>query len=172
MRPGKTFVLELIDNLPKLAPVDNARFFHLDFDIGLAGESHDGHNRKRLKLFQDASQGTDMTGILKDRIIELILVTVDVLRPVLGVLPAVNPAIVVLGLDDEDAIYRHDKVVYLRTTFWCRYRHIVQHPVLVFRQMVQLPGDDLFSNLALRRDEPSEQGEEPNDKDDSDYEGC
>ena len=77
-----------------------------------------------------------MAGILQDRIIESVFVAVDVLRPVFGVLTAVNPAVVVLGLDDEDAINRHDQVIYLRTAFGCWYRHIVQHPVLVLRQVI------------------------------------
>ena len=45
-----------------------------------------------------------MAGILQDGVVELVLVAVDVLRPVFGVLTTINPAVAVLGLDDEDAI--------------------------------------------------------------------
>lgn len=151
----------MMDDLAYLAPVDNAGFFDLDFyiGIGLAGEGDDGQYRHRLVILQDTPQRTDVAGILQDRVVELIFVAVDVLRPVFGVLTAVNPAVVVLGLDDENAINRHDQVVYLRTAFGCRYRHIVQHSVLVFRQVVQFPRNYFFSDLPLRRNQPPEQEE-------------
>ena len=169
--PGEPFLLELIDNLAYLAPIDHAGLFYLDLYIGLAGEGDDGQYWQRLIMLQDTSQRSDVAGILQDRVVELVFVAVDVLRPVLGVLTAVNPAVVVLGLDDEDAIYRHDQVVYLGTAFGCRYRHIVQYPVLVFRQVVQFPRNYFLSDLSLRRNQPSEQEEKPDDYNDSDYEG-
>ena len=169
--PGEPFLLELIDNLAYLAPIYHAGLFYLDLYIGFAGKGDDGQYWQRLIILQDTSQRTDVAGILQDRVVELVFVTVDVLRPVLGVLTAVNPAVVVLGLDDEDAIYRHDQVVYLGTAFWCRYRHIIQHPVLVFRQVIQFPRDYFLSDLTLRRNQPSEQEEKPDDYNDSDYEG-
>lgn len=169
LRPGEAFVLELIDDFLELVPVDHARFLLLDLNVSLPGKRHDGHYRKWLKLFQDASQGTDMASILQDGIVELILVTVDVLCPVLGVLPAVNPTVVVLGFYDENAIDRHHQMVNLRTPFGRRNCHVVQHPVLVLRQMVQLPSNDLLPDLALRWDEPSEQEEEADDCDGREY---
>ena len=103
--PGEPLLLELIYDLAYLAPVDNAGFFDLDFYIGLAGEGDDRQYLQRLIILQDTSQRTDVAGILQDRVVELVFVTVDVLRPVFGVLTTINPAVVVLGLYDEDAIY-------------------------------------------------------------------
>ena len=103
--PGEPLLLELIYDLAYLAPVDNAGFFDLDFYIGLAGEGDDRQYWQRLIILQDTSQRTDVAGILQDRVVELVFVTVDVLRPVFGVFTTINPAVVVLGLDDEDAIY-------------------------------------------------------------------
>ena len=100
-----------------------------------------------------------MAGILQDRVVELVFVAVDVLCPVLGVLSAVNPAVVVFGLDDEDAIYRYDQMVYLGTAFGCRNRHIVQHPILVFRQVIQFTRNYFLSDLTLRWNQPPEQEE-------------
>ena len=60
--------------------------------------------RQRLIILQDTSQRSDVAGILQDGVVELVLVAVDVLRPVFGVLTTINPAVAVLGLDDEDAI--------------------------------------------------------------------
>lgn len=105
MGPGEAFFLELIDNPAYLAPVDHAGLFDLDFYIGLARECDDGQYWQRLVVLQDTSQRSDVASILQDRVVELVLVAVDVLRPVFGVLTTINPAVVVLGLDDEYAIY-------------------------------------------------------------------
>lgn len=105
MGPGEAFFLELIDNPAYLAPVDHAGLFDLDFYIGLARECDDGQYWQRLVVLQDTSQRSDVASILQDGVVELVLVAVDVLRPVFGVLTTINPAVVVLGLDDEYAIY-------------------------------------------------------------------
>lgn len=103
--PGEAFFLELIDNLAYLAPIDHAGLFYLDLYIGLAREGDNGQYRQQLIILQDTSQRSDVPGILQDGVVELVFVAVDVLRPVFGVFTAINPAVVVLGLDNEDAIY-------------------------------------------------------------------
>lgn len=98
-----------------------------------------------------------MTSFLLDWIIELIFVAVDVLCPVFGRLAAVNPAVVVLGFEDLDAIYGHHKVVNLRAPPGHWNSNVVQYTVLVFRQTIQLPSNHLLSHLPLRGNQPPEQ---------------
>ena len=169
--PGEAFFLELAYDLPDLAPVNHTGLLHLDLDIGLAGECHDGHNGQRLEILQYPPQRPDMASVLQNGIVELVFVAVDVLRPVFGMLAAVNPTVVVLGLDDKDAVNGHHKVVNLGTTLRRWNGNVVEHPVLVLRQVVQLPGHHLLSHLSLRRNQPPEQEEEPDDCNDSEYEG-
>lgn len=52
--------------------------------------------------------------VLMNRIAELVFVAVDVLCPVFAVFAAVNPALIELGLDDEDSIDGYNNMVYLR----------------------------------------------------------
>lgn len=111
--PGESLLLELIDNLAYLAPVHHACFLNLHLDIDLTGEGNDRQYWQRLIILQETSQRTDVAGILQDRVVELVFVTVDLLRPEFGVFTTINPAIVVLGLDDEDSIYRHNQAVNL-----------------------------------------------------------
>ena len=91
--PGESLILELIDDLEYLAPIDHAGLFYLDLYIGLAGEGDDRQYWQRLIILQDTSQRTDVAGILQDRVVELVFVTVDVLRPVFGVFTTINPAL-------------------------------------------------------------------------------
>lgn len=98
-------MLTLIDNLAYLAPIDHAGLFYLDLYIGLAGEGDEGQYWQRIIILQATSQRSGVAGILQDRVVELVFVAVDALRPVLCVLTAVNPDVVVIGHDDENAIY-------------------------------------------------------------------
>ena len=52
--------------------------------------------------------------VLEEWVEQVVFVAVDVLCPFLCVFGAIDPALVVFGLDDEDAIWGHYNVVYLR----------------------------------------------------------
>lgn len=52
--PCEPFLLELIDNLSYLAPVDHAGLFYLDLYIGLTGECNDWKNGQWLEILQDS----------------------------------------------------------------------------------------------------------------------
>ena len=78
-------MLTLIDNLAYLAPIDHAGLFYLDLYIGLAGEGDEGQYWQRIIILQATSQRSGVAGILQDRVVELVFVAVDVLRPVLCV---------------------------------------------------------------------------------------
>lgn len=54
-----------------------------------------------------------MSLILVDGVTESVFVAVDVLCPVFAVLASVNPSLIELGLDDEDAIDGYYDMVYL-----------------------------------------------------------
>lgn len=56
-----------------------------------------------------------MSLVLMNRIVELVFVAVDVLCPAFAVFAAVNPALIELGLDDEDSIDGYYDMVYLHT---------------------------------------------------------
>ena len=60
------------------------------------------------------AEGADMGVVLEEWVEQLVFVAVDVLCPFLCVFGAIDPALVVFGLDDEDAIWGHYNVVYLR----------------------------------------------------------
>ena len=105
-----------------------------------------------------------MALVLKDWVVDLVFVAVDVLCPVFGVLASIYPAFVVLGLYDEDAIYGYYQVIYLRAAFWCRDGDVVQHSVLVFWKVVKLSCDNLFANLSPNLSPPEDKDEQPDDK--------
>ena len=100
-------MLTLIDNLAYLAPIDHAGLFYLDLYIGLAGEGDEGQYWQRIIILQATSQRSGVAGILQDRvgICCCRCSASSALRPVLCVLTAVNPDVVVIGHDDENAIY-------------------------------------------------------------------
>lgn len=106
-----------------------------------------------------------MATVLQDGIVELIFLAVDILNPVLGIFPAVYPSVVVLGLNDKDAVNRHNKVVNLGAPLGCWDGHIVEYPVLIFRQVIQLPCNDFFSDLSPGGNRPAEQDYQSNEKD-------
>lgn len=60
-------------------------------------------------------------------------------------------------------------MINLRTPFWRWYSHIIQNPVLILRQAVELPSHDLLTYLAFRWNKPSEQEEEAKDDQNSKY---
>ena len=57
--------------------------------------------------------GFNVTIVLMYWIPKLILVSIDVLRPVITIFSSVNPTLVCLGLYDEDTVNRHDNVINL-----------------------------------------------------------
>ena len=59
-------------------------------------------------------QRADVQVVLAQRVLEAALLPVDRLRPLGAILIAENPPRIVLRLDDEDAVLRHDDVVNLR----------------------------------------------------------
>ncbi len=50
--PSEPLLLELIDDLAYLAPIDHAGFFDFDLYISLAGECNDWQYRQRLIILQ------------------------------------------------------------------------------------------------------------------------
>ena len=86
-----------------------------------------------------------------------------------GMFSAIYPAVVILGFNDEDAIDRNDQMVNLWTAFRRRYRYIVEYLVLVFREMVKFSRNYFFSDLSFGRNQTSEQKEQPDDNDYSNY---
>lgn len=54
-----------------------------------------------------------MPGVLQNRVVEIVLVPIDIFRPVLTVFTSVNPTTIILGLNDKDAEGRHYDVVNL-----------------------------------------------------------
>lgn len=59
------------------------------------------------------AESTNVGVVLEKRIEQLVFVTVDVLCPFLRVFGAIDPSLVVFGLDDEDAVWGHDNMIYL-----------------------------------------------------------
>ena len=51
------------------------------------------------------AESTDVGVVLKERVEQFVLVAVDVLCPFLCVFGAIDPTLVVFGLDDEDAVW-------------------------------------------------------------------
>ena len=60
------------------------------------------------------AEGTYVGVVLEERIEQLVFVAEDVLCPFLCVFGAIDPALVVFCLDDEDAVWGHYNMVYLR----------------------------------------------------------
>lgn len=102
--PSEALLIKLVDDLSDLTPIDHAGFLHFDFYIGFAGESNYGKDWQRLIILENPSQCTDVTGVLQDGVVELVLIAVDVLCPVFCIFSAIYPAVVVLGFDDKNAI--------------------------------------------------------------------
>ncbi len=105
-------VLKLVDYSRNLVPVDDGRM-GVNTEAGLPGKC-DYRDVRYVSIFlQKESQCPDMALILLDGVAKPVLVTIDVLRPIFAVFASVNPALIELGLDDEDAINGSDNVVNL-----------------------------------------------------------
>lgn len=72
-----------------------------------------------------------MPFILPERIPQCIFVTVDVLGPKLTVLTSVNPAPIILGLNNEYPIDRNDHVIYLCTVSSLLNQEVIDNLILV-----------------------------------------
>ena len=101
--PGQPLAVITADDVGYLTPVDYVALLRGDFEVCFFGECYYGDVGQGLEVFQYPLQGAHVPGILEYGVVELVLVAVDVLRPVFGVFVAVDPSGVVLGLEDEQS---------------------------------------------------------------------
>ena len=90
-----------------------------------------------------------MTVILMDRISKLILVAVDILRPVITVFSSIYPAFVCLGFNNEDTIYGDNYVVNLCGVSIIGDKEIVDDLVFIFREFLEDMRYALFTDCSF-----------------------
>ena len=98
-----------------------------------------------------------MTRILPNRIVELILIAINILCPILAILPAIDISLVILGLNNEYPVLRNNNMVDLRTTIRRRKDDVIDDPVIILRQTPQDSGNILLTNLPFELIDPAEE---------------
>lgn len=94
-------------------------------------------------------------GILAERILELKFFPEVRHGSLRGVFVAENPAVVVLGFDDKDAVARHQHVIDLRGAVARRHDHVVKASVHLIIQMVPQSKLGAFSPSQPLKSEPN-----------------
>ena len=122
---------------------------NIHLDVGGTGERYNGYNIQWLKIGQHSPQSSDMTFILEYWIVELVFLSINVLRPILTMLAAINPTVVILCLNHKDSVYGHNYVVYLRGAVWSRENDIIYDYVFVSWQPIKFIGDLSLANLSF-----------------------
>jgi len=131
------------------------------------GESDDTVEGDPLVGLEEFPDGGYMTSVLPQGITEMILLPVELLCPVLTVLPTVDLPLVVLCLDDEHPVSRHDHVVYLGAVSAALEEKVVDDEVLILRKPRKKDPHHLLTALPLGYLEDDDKREEADDKNDS-----
>ena len=85
----------------------------------------------KTRILKQLGDGLDMSFILPKRIPQFIFVTIDVLCPIFAVLTTVNPTLIILGLNDEEPIYRNNHMIDLSTVSSILNHEVIDNLVLV-----------------------------------------
>ncbi len=110
--------------------------WNLGFELCFAGEDDDRFNCAGRQEIKEVLHRTNMPEILQDRVLELELAIEKNLSPVRLLSVAEDPALVVLGFDDEHAKPRNEDVVNLSCTVLQLKRDVI-HQVIVGRSKVR-----------------------------------
>lgn len=113
---------------------DTCRYFSLELCV--PREDNDGPNGFGWQEIEEILHSPHMTKVLVDRVLKTELAVEKDLRPtgLLGV--GKDPALVVLGLDDEDTVAGDEDVIDLRGAILQRERDVIQQ-LIVGRREVQ-----------------------------------
>lgn len=87
----------------------------INLEIRLVGKGHYIVYGDKSWIIKQLRNGLDMPFILPQWIPQFIFVAVDILGPILAVLPTIDPTPIVFGLNNEYPIDRNDHMIYLCT---------------------------------------------------------
>ncbi len=90
-----------------------------------------------------------MRSVLLDRVVESVFVAMEILRPFLGLLTAVDFARVVFCFDDEDAVGRDDDMVDLGSSVEVWDDDIVESHIVLFGEAMEATGDRILPYCAF-----------------------
>lgn len=119
-------LVEALDVVPQARTKHVLR--HGVFELAFPDEEDDGVKHLSVQV-EETSETFDMAEVLVKRVLKPGLVPVDALTPSAVLLPAKNPTLHVLRLNDENAEGRNQHVVNLRRAVGRREDDVVNAPV-------------------------------------------